>query len=193
MPQQINLFHPVLLAPRRHFPAMAMLQALALWSLGLAAVAGWSHWRTEELKSEVAATEGQQQTERQQLQAALSTRETHGDPAVMQQELAALALQTAERQRVLDDLGGAGPGASPTPLLQRLSQNLPAPVWLTDIRWSPTELALAGQTVQPEALQAWLDTLGAPSGLSVRRDEGQAARWSFRFQQGAAAAPGATR
>jgi Tfp pilus assembly protein PilN len=193
MPQQINLFHPVLLAPRRHFPAVAMLQSLALWMLGLAAVAGWAHWRTGNLQTEVAATERQQQAERQQLQAALATRETHGDPAVLQQELTALALQLTERRQVLDELGGAGPGASPTPLLQRLSQSLPPPVWLTDIRWSPTQTSLAGQTVQPEALQSWLDTLGAPSGLSVSRTEGETARWSFRFQQSAATVPGAAR
>ena len=193
MPQQINLFHPVLLAPRKHFPALAMAQALALWSVGLAALAGWTLSRTATLHDEVTATAAQQATERQQLQAALSTRETHGEPAVLQQELAALDARIAERRRALDELGGAGPGASPTPLLLQLTQSVPAPVWLTDIRWVPGQLSLAGHTMQPEALQTWLASLGPPSGLSVQRAEGESPRWSFSFTQSAVASPGVAR
>jgi Tfp pilus assembly protein PilN len=187
MPQQINLFHPVLLAPRNHFPALAMVQALGLWTLALAALAGFSMWRSSALESEMAGAGSRFEAERAQLQKALAARRAQaGDPAALQQELAQIKALMTERQRLLDDLGGAA-GGSPTALLTDLAQSLPQAVWLTRIGWAPGQLALAGQTMDTEALRPWLDRLGPTATLRVERREGPAPVWTFRIGQGAAA------
>lgn len=188
MPQQINLHNPVLLAPRKHFTPVAMLQALALWCLGLAALSGWTLWRTTALQSETAAAARQQGAERQQLDAMLAARESPGDPAALQQQLAELTSRLAARRQLLDSLGPVADGASPTTLLQSFSRTVPAPVWLTEIRWTPGQLVLAGQTLQPDALQGWLASLGSATGLQVTRLDGEPGRWAFRFTRGTSGA-----
>lgn len=184
MPQQVNLFHPVLLAPRRHFPALAVVRALGLWALALAALSGWVIWRTQVLHTELAQAQTGHAAEQQQLQLALAQRSAaSSDPAVLQQELAALQARRAGRQRLLDDLGGAD-ATSPTALLLHLAQTLPPAVWLDQIRWSPAGWSLQGQTLEPEALRHWLASQGPTHALRVARQTDGATGWSFRAAQG---------
>lgn len=184
MPQQINLFHPVLLSPRQHFPAPAMAQALGLWALALVALSGWVLWRTQALQAELAQAQTGQTAEQQQLQQALAQRTAaHGDPAAVQQELLGVQARLAERQRLLDQLGGAET-TSPTALLNNLAQTLPPAVWLDQIRWSPAGWALQGQTLEPEALRQWLASQGPTHALRVARQGDGTAGWTFRAAQG---------
>lgn len=184
MPQQINLFHPVLLAPRRHFPATAMAQALGLWALALLALSGWVLWRTQALQTELAQAQAGQAAEQQQLQQALAQRAgAQGDPAAVQQELDTVLARLTDRQRLLDQLGGAD-GTSPTALLSTLAQTLPPAVWLDQIRWTPGGWALQGQTLEPEALRQWLASQGPTHALRVARQADGTAGWTFRAAQG---------
>lgn len=182
MPQQINLFHPVLLAPRRHFPAPALVQGLGLWALALVLLGAWSVWRTHSLQASAEATRRVHEAERSQLTLALAQRQADGgDPAALTQELALADSRLAERRAVLEALGGDE--RSPTELLQQLAASIPAPVWLTEIAWTPGRLTLTGQTLQPEALQPWLATLGPPGNVRVERRDDDAPGWSFRISQ----------
>lgn len=185
MAQQINLFMPSLLAPRRHFPARSMAIALGLWLLALALLCGWAAWRSAALRADVAAAAASASAERRQLEQDLARREARSaDPAVLKQELTALQARLAERERLLVELGGAVGDASPAPLLTQLARDLPAPVWLSDIRWAPGSLALAGHTLAPEALQAWIEGLGTGATLEVDRAADGSGRWSFRIARG---------
>ena len=49
MAQQINLYSPILLAPRRYFSALAMVQSLAVLAVGLLALSLWSVNHTQGL------------------------------------------------------------------------------------------------------------------------------------------------
>ena len=201
MPQQINLYHPLLLAPRRHLQAATLAQALGLWTLALLALAAWSGWRTQSMSSELAEARTRQGGERQQLAAAHAARlAALGSPAALNEELVRTQARLAERRHLLALLEGSDAAQSPTPLLQELAEELPAPVWLSEIRWAPGQVELAGQTLQPEALQAWISRRGTPSTLHVEQQQQQpgagagaaAARgpqgaWSFRLRQGVAA------
>jgi Tfp pilus assembly protein PilN len=200
MAQQINLYSPILQEPRRYFSAMAMVQALGLFLLAVVALSGWSVWRTHALERDLAATGSSHAAEKQRLMQALAQRPARpADTAALEQELAQAERQLAERQHLLEDLGGNG--APPSALLQLLAQTVPAPVWLTEIRWSEGRLELSGLTLQPEALRPWLGTLArhplahgqALGKLRVeRRAElrpGGAETWSFQFVQGAVSRP----
>jgi Tfp pilus assembly protein PilN len=182
MPQQINLFHPVLLAPRRHFPALALVQGLGLWAVALVLLSSWSIWRTHSLQANADATRRVHEAERTQLTLALAQRQADGgDPAALAQELARADGRLAERRAQLQALGGDE--RSPTGLLQQLAASIPAPVWLTEIEWTPGRLSLTGQTLYPEALQPWLAQLGPPGSVRVERRDDQAPGWSFRISQ----------
>lgn len=188
MPQQINLHNPVLLAPRKHFAPVAMMQALTLWVLGLAALSGWSVWRTGALEAETATAARQQAAERQRLEAVLATRDAAGDTAALEQQLADVTARLAARTQLLDSLARVPGDTSPIHLLRSFSHSIPPPVWLTEVRWTTGQLILAGQTLQPDALQAWLGTLGSTAGLQVTRLDDESGRWAFRFTGGSSEA-----
>jgi Tfp pilus assembly protein PilN len=205
MAQQINLYSPILLTPRRHFSALAMAQALAALAAGLVAFAAWSTWSTATLKQDVAAAERANDREKQAVAAELARRPAlPTDTAALQQELAAARSALAARQAVRDELAAGRPaaGADHTTLLRLLAQTLPPSMWLTEVRRRPGRLEIAGLTRQPEALRPWLAQLAAhpvAAGLALnavkveRSADGADAggeAWSFRVVSGAAAGDG---
>ncbi|MDH5338673.1 MAG: PilN domain-containing protein [Rubrivivax sp.] len=173
MAQQINLFSPILLTPKRHFSAAAMLQALGACALALALLCGWSLWRTQALQRDLAATAPLHDSELARLRTALAALpDTSKDVQALEQEAAAAEQALAERQRLLTALGGdAAAGRSPAALLRQLALTLPAPVWLTDVKLTGQRLELSGQTLQPEALQAWLKDWTDASGTPARQPD----------------------
>jgi Tfp pilus assembly protein PilN len=201
MAQQINLFSPILLTPKRYFSAAAMLRALAACALALALLCGWSVWRTHALQRDLAVTAPLQDSERERLRAALAALPDAGkDTQALEQEASAAEQALAERQRLLDALGGDDAARrSPAALLRRLAQTLPAPVWLSEVKLTGQRLELSGQTLQPEALQTWLkgwtDGTGAPDRqpalLQVQRQPdgapGGGESWAFHVVRDAAA------
>jgi len=199
MPQQINLHHPLLLAPRRYLQARTIAMALGLWVLALLALAGWARWRTADLHTELALASRHHASQKTQLAQAQAARQAAlGSPAALKEESARLEVRLAERQHLLALLEGGDASRSPTLLLRELAVELPPPVWLTEIRWTPMVVELAGRTLQPEALQAWITRRGTPHSLRVEQqaepvsaDAGRAVArhaaggWSFRWRQNA--------
>lgn len=201
MAQQINLFSPILLAPKRYFSALAMVQALGLFMLALAALVGWSALHTGRLQQDLASSTRANQADKQRLDAALARQPSKtSDTAALEQELAALELSLAAQQQQFQRLtrGLVRDGRSPTAQLGLVAQTLPAPAWLTEITIVDGRLELNGLTLQPDALQPWLlrlgahpllagqtlgalkverSTLGAPSGADT---------WSFQVVRAAA-------
>jgi len=163
MPQQINLYSPILLTPKRYFSALAMSQALAAFTAALLALSGWSAYRTATLRHDLQATTQAQEGEHQRLKSALAQQPAATSPAALEQELAAEVRLLAERQKMLAELsrGLVTAGRSHSAWLRLLAQTVPAPVWLTEVTLSDGRVELAGATLQPDALRPWLERLGA--------------------------------
>lgn len=163
MAHQINLYSPILLAPRRYFSALAMAQSLAVLAAGLAALAGWTLASTTRLQGELASSTRFHGDERQRLQAALDAggRSLPADSAALEQELARERATLAERQQRLDALkrGLVQDDRTPSALLRLLARTLPAPMWLAGVHYADGRLEINGYTQQPEALRPWLTTL----------------------------------
>jgi Tfp pilus assembly protein PilN len=217
MPQQINLYSPILLTPKRYFSALAMGQAMAVFTAALLALSAWTAFRTASLRSDLQSTTQAQDGERERLKIALSKQPAAASPAALEQELAAESRLLAERQRALAELsrGLVTDGRSHSAWLRLLAQTVPAPVWLTEVKLSEGRVDLAGATLQPDALRPWLARLGAHplaagrgfNALKVERAEadsqpatGAAETWIFQVAsggsvavQGAGAVTGATR
>jgi Tfp pilus assembly protein PilN len=187
MAQQINLYRPNLLAPRRHFSAAAMARALAALALGLVLLAGWTSMSTQRLRLELAAASAADERERQHLNALLAQRPAApADSAALEQELAQAQKTLAERRRVLDEwnAGGSSGAARHSAFLQALARTVPAPLWLTEVRLLPGRFELTGAMLQPELLRPWLERLaGEPAAA------GQALR-SIRVERREPAADG---
>ena len=188
MAQQINLFSPILLAPKRYFSAAAMGQALAVFALGMVALSAWSIHATQALRQNLAAATAADLREKRSLTAELARQPAlPTDTAALEQELAATVRQVAEREQVLAGLPQGGSGHSA--LLRLLAQSVPPSIWLSEIRIVQGRLELAGTTLQPEALRPWLAQLAAQPALEgqslravkIERSESLATEaWTFR-------------
>jgi Tfp pilus assembly protein PilN len=196
MAHQINLYSPILLAPRRHFAAPSMARALLVLALGLAALALWADGRARLLKRELAATAALHAAEQGRLQATLDRLNASALPAstaALEQELARESTQLRERRARRAELerGLQVDGGAPSALLRRLAQSLPAAVWLDDVHYIDGRLAIGGYTREPEALRPWIGRLAADRPASSaplvlhrveRATVGDGApTWSFRI------------
>jgi Tfp pilus assembly protein PilN len=207
MAQQINLYSPILLAPKRYFSALAMAQALAALVVGLAGLSLWSVSHTQSLKRDLASATAADTAEQQRLQGALAARPAAPtNVSALEQELAQARKQLAEREALLASMRAPAPGngISRSALLRLLAQTLPASAWLTEVKLEGGRVELAGATLQPEALRPWLDRLSAHPALAgqaleavrVERRETDAGpgreSWAFRVVSGRGSAPPAT-
>lgn len=165
MPQQINLCSPLLLKQKQYFSAQTMALALAVFLVfggGLGAAWVWS------LKNSDAGfqqTMAAQSRELERLQAALQERKASAapaDPALVRQ-LQARHATLQQREQLLQALqtGEFRSGGGHSDRLQLVARSIPAPVWVTEIKADATHFELTGFTLEPSALNAWVDALAA--------------------------------
>ncbi len=162
MPQQINLLTPILLAPKRYFSAVAMLQATGLLLLAGLALGLWLRHADARAQAEHEALLGQFAAERQALLVARAGLPVPTDPAAVGQQLDALLNANAERQHLLQAVSGAAPeGRRHSDLLALLARSLPESAWLSELRWSGARLELVGGTLDTAGLRPWLAQLAS--------------------------------
>ena len=169
MPQQINLYSPILLTPRRYFSAAAMLQALAVLGLGLGVLGGWVVHGTQQLRQGVAAAQQTSAGEKQRLTSELLLKPAPSkDNSALEQQAAQARSQLAERLALLAELDAAttAPQVAHSVLLRHLAQTVPSAVWLTEVKLVQGRVELAGMTLQPEALRPWLARLAEHPALA---------------------------
>jgi Tfp pilus assembly protein PilN len=175
MAQQINLYSPILMAPKRYFSALAMVRSLAVLVLGLALLGMWSMSTTAALRRELASSGVTYNSEKKRLNAALGARPDGGkdadkDAGALTQELAQTQRLLTERQRLLDQLAPSASEASRrSELLGWMAQTVPEPVWLSDVHLVDGRLTLTGNTLQPDALRLWLDRLAQHPSLAGQK------------------------
>lgn len=162
MAQQINLLTPILLAPRRHFSAAALLQATALLAAAGVAASLWLQVRDRQAERDHQALLAQYATQRQQLLVARANLPAPQDASALQQQLLALQAGNGQRQALLHSLGGDHSrqgGHRHSDLLALVARSLPDTVWLTEMRYAPGRIELAGGTLDTAALRPWLGRL----------------------------------
>jgi Tfp pilus assembly protein PilN len=201
MAQQINLYSPILLTPKRYFSASALAQSLGVLVFGLCALAAWSTLSAQHLAAGLEAARAANAQEQAQLTAALARRPAAGkDTQALQQQLAQARKALAERRALLAtrDASHGGAGTDHGEVLRLLAETIPDTLWLTEVKRAGHRLELAGVALQPQALQPWLAQLsrhplmaGAPlRAIKVERSDGAAAgaeAWSFRVVSGGSA------
>lgn len=167
MAQQINLLTPILLAPRRHFSALALLQATALLLLAGLAAALWLQQRDRSAEAAHRALLANYAAERQQLTVARANLPAPQDAGRLQQQLALLEAGNTERRALLQALGAEGgedgvqAGRHHSDLLALIARTLPEAAWLGELHHSAGRVELVGGTLNTAALRPWLGQLSA--------------------------------
>ena len=196
MPQQINLCTPLLLAPKRYFSAQTMAAALAVFVvLGGALCAAWV-WNLNRSAADMAQLRAGQATELASLQAALLANAAGSAPLSpdLQAQVQNLRSQVQAQEKVLLALqqGRMVPGAAHSDRLALVSRSIPGPVWLTGVDADATRFEVAGYTLEPAALNEWVNRLAfSPlmQGLRLATVKVQSARLAKATAE-ATAAPG---
>lgn len=179
MAQQINLLTPILLAPRRHLSALALLQASGLLLLAALGAGLWLQHRDRQAEAGHQAVMARYAAERQALLVARASLPAPQDALAVQEQLTALEAGNAERRALLQSLGSAGrrDGQRHSDLLALVARTLPEAAWLSELRHRPGRVELQGGTLDTAVLRPWLDRLAAhplmagqePSALRVDR------------------------
>jgi Tfp pilus assembly protein PilN len=183
MPQQINLCTPLLLAPKRYFSAQTMAQALAVFLLvGGALCATWV-WNLNHTTTELLRLQNQQAAELAALKAALVANAASAAPLSpsLQAQVQGLRAQVQAQENVLLALqqGRLVQGAAHSDRLALVSRSIPAPVWVTGVEADATRLEVTGYTLEPAALNEWVNRLALSplmQGLRLATVKVQSAR-----------------
>ncbi|MGH6647588.1 PilN domain-containing protein [Aquabacterium sp.] len=164
MAQQINLHRPILLKPKLMFSAETIVQAAAIFSIAVVAACWWVTARVNAFKQESLATEQRYTQEREQLQTTLALRPALGtDVSALQQQLKTMQDALDQQRLSFQDLnlGRTVGGRTYSAILKLVSETVPPPVWVTDVKVSIERMEITGMTLDPAALQDWNRRLSA--------------------------------
>jgi len=162
MAQQINLLTPILLAPKRYFSALTLLQATGLLLVAGVVATLWLQQRDRRAETEHQALLAAYAAERQQLTVARANLPVPLDSNAVQQQLAPLQAGNDERRALLQALGAEGgsqTGRRHSDLLALIARTLPEAAWLSELSYAPGRVELVGGTLDTAVLRPWLGRL----------------------------------
>lgn len=165
MPQQVNLFLPILRKNKESFTAQTLAMALVIVLIGGSALSAAWVWNLKRASNSLQQTLDAQGNELASLRAALEAARASAGPeqAALTQELTQLQAELQKRQAVRDSLGqgvvqsGQGHAAR----LRLVAQTIPASAWIAGLKTDSDVLEVTGQTLAPEALNDWVARLAA--------------------------------
>lgn len=163
MPQQINLCTPLLLAPKRYFSAQTMVQALSVFLVLGGVLCGVWVWSLNRTTAELQHLMQTQAKELADLKTALQAHALSAAPLSpeLQAQVQDLRTRLQAQQKVLSALqdGRMAPGAAHSDRLTLVSRSIPAQVWVTGVEADATRFQVAGYTLEPSALNDWVNRL----------------------------------
>lgn len=169
MPQQINLFTPLLLTPKRYFSARTMAVALVVF-LGLGAVlvafgVGRARLASEQLQAAVAG----QAPELARLRVAVADAKGAGgrNELALQRALDAATLRL-KKSRGEHDVARTGLLEAQLRYSARLdlvARTIPERAWVTRLALDARSMEVDGLTVEPDALNRWVAELAGSPGM----------------------------
>lgn len=163
MPQQINLCTPILLTQKRYFSAHTMAIALGVFLVLGGALCGTWVWNLDHAGESFQQSLATHAGELESLQNAIQRSKANAapvDPALLAQ-LQTRRNAVAQRVKVKEALteGMFLPGWGHSDRLTWVARSIPAPVWITEIRMDATRFEVTGFTLEPAALNDWVDKL----------------------------------
>jgi hypothetical protein len=170
--QQINLFNPIFLRQKRHFSALAMVQALVLVLLGALAMYAYQARQNRVLAEVLAQTEKDLSTRREQLARFGKEFSALGASKVLVEELAAAEARLAGRRALLADLktGVGGDTQGYSRYLAALARQSMPGVWLTgiEIGGRANALLIRGRALESALVPAYIRALSGEEPIAGR-------------------------
>ena len=163
MPQQINLCTPILLTQKRYFSAHTMAIALAVFLVLGGALCGAWVWNLDRGSEAFSQSISAQARDVESLKAAIQRSQANAapaDPALLAQ-LQDRRNAVAQREQLKEALveGMFRPGWGHSDRLTWVARSIPAVVWITDVRMDGSRFEVTGFTLEPAALNDWVDRL----------------------------------
>lgn len=163
MPQQINLCTPILLTQKRYFSAHTMAVALGVFLVLGGVLSGTWVWNLDRATASLQQAVNSHKGEIDSLQTAILRSRANAapvDPALLAQ-LAERRNAVEQRERLREALneGVFRPGWGHSDRLTWVARSIPAPVWISDVRMDGTRFEVSGFTLEPSALNDWVDKL----------------------------------
>lgn len=163
MAQQINLCTSMFITEERHFSAATLAQSLGVLVLFGALLSGGWVWSLDTLGKGYQQTVLSNQKEVARLQAAIAVNKANAGPAdaALVQEVEARKKELLQRQQLLAEMrrGLVREGWGHSARLQLVAQTIPSQAWVTGIRAEDQRLELSGYTLDPAALNGWMERL----------------------------------
>lgn len=154
-PQQVNLYNPTLLPKRERFSARQLVAWVVLALAAMIALAWWAVSQTRLLRGEMA-------------QQAARTPPAAAAAIVTPQQVAAMEQAVRDRKALLETRraardtmkrGMADAGRGPSGVMRHVADSIPASAWITELRAVGPRIEIVGRTLDPGAVDAWLDRL----------------------------------
>ena len=165
MPQQINLCTPIFLAQKRYFSAHTMASALGVFVLLGGVLSAYWSWTLQTLSAGYQQSVSANQREITRLQAAIRIHRDNAAPAdaalVRDLQTAQTELRQREQLRAELQRGLLRDGLGHAARLQLVARTIAPQAWVTAIRADEQRLELSGYTLEPAALNGWMERLAA--------------------------------
>lgn len=173
MPQQINLCTPIFLTQKRYFSAQTMASALGVFVLLGGLLSGYWSWTLKTVSDGYRQSVETNQREIERLKSAVRVNRDNAAPAdaALVQALQASQAELARREQLLAELqrGLLREGLGHAARLQLVAQSIPPQAWVTAIRAEEQRLELSGYTLEPSALNGWMERLARSPLLEGQR------------------------
>lgn len=171
--RQINLYNPSLIPTREIFSARLIVAWVLMAGIAMAAIAWWAVVETRKISGEIANQASRQTVERARKAAVLPAGEVLPTP----QELAAreqalrsqqALLETRRAAREVLKRGMASDNGGPSALMRLIANSVPPQVWVTEVRVAGSHVDVSGKTLDPVAVDVWLERLRASAYFAVK-------------------------
>lgn len=163
MSQQINLFNPLLLQPKKYFSALTMVQTLGILLGALLAVYGALAYQTRQLERRAATGEAQANADRDRLMALTKQFSPEGRSNLLAEQVANAEREVDARSRLLDSirLGDLGNTEGFSRFLTAFARQSVPGVWLTGLTIAAggQELSMRGRALHPDLVPQYLRAL----------------------------------
>jgi hypothetical protein len=188
--QQINLYNPIFLKQKKHFSALAMVQALGGIMLGMLAFYAYAHYEVGKMGAGVEETAKRLQIEQTRLTKVAAEFSPGKDTQLLESQAVQLESELAARQKVLAVLQGGELGNTVgfSEYLRAYARQALDGLWLTGftIHGAGNSMTLDGRVVKADLVPAYIRRLDqekimqgkafASMEISLPKTEGAAAR-----------------